>query len=197
MTIRHIVFVKFREDAAPAAVEKFIEEVDRLPSINTEVKNWVSGKTPEPAFHNGKFDWALSCDLDNWDSMDRYMWHEAHLRCGAFVAPAVENMMSYDFELNFCASQDIVTSGPVPAVPPEQGRVPTLRGRRPQEARELLKAAGFQMNAVVNQAPGGVWAAGRVVGVDPESGSDVEEGSTITITVTGDWLMGPDLGDGG
>ncbi|MCC6382548.1 MAG: Dabb family protein [Dehalococcoidia bacterium] len=198
MPIRHVVFVKFLANADPAAIERFIAEVDRLPSLNTEVRNWVSGRSPEPRFHNGDFDWGLSCDLDDWDAMDRYMWHEAHLRTSPFVPDAVDYLLSFDFEHQFAglASQQERTASPEPvAAPPDAApRVPSLRGRRPTEARQILARCGLTMDEDVRPIPGSVWAPGRVVAVEPAVGTPLPRGTSVRVTVTGDWWMRPDLG---
>lgn len=198
MPIRHVVFVKFRADADPAAVERFIVEVDRLPSLNREVRNWLSGRAPEPRFHNGDFDWGLSCDLDDWDAMDRYMWHEGHVRTSPFVRDAVDYLLSFDFEHEFTGSANNLerapASQPVAPLNEAEPRVPPLRGRRPEEAEQVLAGCGLMMEQEVHPVPGSVWAPGRIVAVEPAAGTPVPPGTTVRVTVTGDWWMRPDLG---
>ena len=39
MPIHHVVFLKFRKDAPREATERFIRELNRIPSFNPEVRN--------------------------------------------------------------------------------------------------------------------------------------------------------------
>lgn len=197
MAIRHVVFVKFKKSATPAAVEEFITEVNRLPTINREVRNWVAGVSPEPHFHSGDFDWALSCDLDNWDAMDRYMWHEAHLRTAPYTA-VVEYMMSFDFtnDCDFALGKGIPAplagvQQPPPSVPSGMARVPVVRGRHLEDAKRVLAAAGLAMAPDVEYVNGTVWAPGRIFGSMPEEGAVVPAGSPVRLTVTGDSWVRP------
>jgi len=194
--IRHIVFCKFRGDASEAAIAEFIRECDKLPSINHEVKNWVSGKSVEPRFHSGDFDWALSCDLMDWDAMDRYMWHEGHLRMGPWAAATIEYLQSFDFELEYEAPVKF----PAPPETPETSllpdgmvAVPPVRGHTLEGANRLIVAAGLKQDAETAYLSGGVWAPGRVMASSPETGEVVAVGSSIQLSVTGDWWSKPDF----
>ncbi|MBT4160454.1 MAG: PASTA domain-containing protein [Gammaproteobacteria bacterium] len=194
--IRHIVFCKFKPEASEETIAEFIHECDKLPSINQEIKNWVSGKSTEPRFHSGDFDWALSCDLTDWDAMDRYMWHEAHLRMGPWAQAAIEFLQSFDFELEYEAPTEFPPQAVTPepeAAPGGQIRVPPIRGRSVEDARELIAAAGLVTDQKVETMLGGVWAPGRVMGSSPEAGECVPEGSTVELIVTGEWWSKPDF----
>jgi hypothetical protein len=140
--IRHVVFVKFKAAATAEEIEEFREEVDRLPAYNAEVMNWASGRSVEPRFHSGDFDWGLSVDLADWDAMDRYMWHEGHLRTAAVAATVVDSMISFDFEIEVEVSQGdgSLATERKPAQSLEAGMtvVPELRGRTLENAERLL-----------------------------------------------------------
>jgi hypothetical protein len=197
--IRHIVFCKFKPDAGEAIIAQFIRECDKLPSINREVKNWVSGPSPEPRFHSGDFDWALSCDLEDWDAMDRYMWHEAHLRMGPWAAEAIEFLQSFDFEVDYQAPPDFpeaehpVNDGQPQDLPTGQLALPNVRGRTTEEATRLLIEAGLTVSPETEDVLGSVWAPGRVNGTDPNPGVPVDLGTTVTLIVSGPWWSKPHL----
>jgi hypothetical protein len=201
MTIRHVVFLKFKATATAAEIQEFITEVDRLPSVNREVRNWCSGRSVEPRFHSGDFDWALSCDLDDWDAMDRYMWHEAHLRTAPYAANTVDFMISFDFTLDcdYAAGRGVPAPlGGVPSpppTPPPSGmvRVPIVRGRSLDDARRVLTAAGLAVSADVERVTGTVWAPNRIWACAPEEGTVVAHGVTVHLTATGDWWARPAL----
>ena len=195
--IRHIVFCKFKPDAGEETIAEFIRECDKLPSINHEVKNWVSGRSPEPRFHSGDFDWALSCDLADWDAMDRYMWHEAHLRMGPWAAEAIEFLQSFDFELDYRAPPDFPEAQPTAdqsqTLPSGQVALPNVRGRTTEEATRLLIEAGLTVSPETEDVLGSVWAPGRVNGTHPAPGAPVDLGTTVTLIVSGHWWSKPDL----
>jgi serine/threonine-protein kinase len=67
----------------------------------------------------------------------------------------------------------VVSSGP-PLV-----EVPALRGRQVDEARRILVDAGFEVR--VERLLGGVF--GTVHSTDPEAGSEVPKGSTVTVRI--------------
>lgn len=195
--IRHVVFVKFRADAVPDAIERFLTEVNKLPLMNREVRNWVTGRTASPRFHSGDFDWALSCDLADAAAMERYMSHEGHLRMIDFLSP-VEHMMSYDWEIEYRAPDSdpaAATAAAEPVSPPVPARgpvkVPEIRGQRLERACEMLAAAGVGVADDIESVLGSVWAPGRVLAADPAPGTMVSRETALHLTVTGDWLCAP------
>lgn len=196
MAIQHVVFVKFRKHASKADLDRFVEECNRLPAINREVKKWVAGFAPTPRFHSGDFDWGLSCELADWAAMDRYMWHEAHLRMGIFARAAVDYLLSFDFEDDYRAPETFMEPAALTAAPTTpQGklRIPVVRGRQLDDARRLLSDAGLHAEEQVEEVLGAVWAPGRVSGSEPEQGSVVAPGSTVKLSVTGEWWSRPEI----
>ena len=191
--IRHIVFVKFKSAAAPEQIEEFRQEVDRLPAYNAEVMNWASGRSVEPRFHSGDFDWGLSVDLKDWDAMDRYMWHEGHLRTAAVAATVVDSMISFDFEIEVEVSQGdgSLATERKPAQSLEAGMtvVPELRGRTLENAERLLGDRKLRIAEPPNEIEGHVWAPGRVLATEPAAGEAVPEGSSVGLTIASGWTV--------
>lgn len=197
MAIHHIVFVKFKKDAKKKDIDRVVAELNKLPERNREIKNWITGFSPEPRFHNGDFDWGLACDLEDWDAMDRYMYHEAHISAGPILKPLAEYWLSFDFEIEYAAprrfpAQPREKKPRQPRLPEGKVRVPWVRGRRLEHARKTLEEAGLKVGKVT-EAIGGVWAAGRVTAQDPDKASVVDRGTPINLTISGKFWMAPKL----
>ncbi|HTO00927.1 MAG TPA: Stk1 family PASTA domain-containing Ser/Thr kinase, partial [Microthrixaceae bacterium] len=71
----------------------------------------------------------------------------------------------------------VVSSGP------EQVRVPTVTGQNESGATETLKAAKFNVDVKFEPVSSGDPNIGRVISQDPPGGTNVDTGSTVTITV--------------
>lgn len=198
MAIRHVVFVKFKTSATPAEIEQFATEVNRIPAANREVHNWFSGRAPEPRFYSGDFDWALSGDLDDWDAMDRYAWHPAHLRLGPYTG-VIDYMIAFDFtnDCDFAQGKNIPAPPEVPPlpgpVPAGMARVPVLRSHDVKDAKRLIGAAGLTVAAEIDYVNGSVFASGRVIGSVPDEGEVVAVGSPVRLTVAGNSWVRPAL----
>lgn len=198
MAIHHVVFIKFKADAAKDKVRRFIRELNKLPELNREVKNWISGYSPEPRFHNGDFDYGLACDLADWDAMNRYMYHEGHLRTAPFAEPVFDYSMSFDFQTDFVQPKRYPPKKAVRRrgrkIPAAQARVPLLFGHHTEGAKKVLAAAGLTPGRVETQQHKlGLWAPGWAIGQSLEAGSIVPKGSTVDIFVTGEHWVKPQL----
>lgn len=198
MAIHHVVFIKFKPEAAQAEIDRFIEELNRLPDYNREVRNWKSGFAPEPRFHSGDFDYGLACDLADWDAMDRYMHHEGHLRMGPFAQGVFAHSLSFDFVTEFEQPERYPHPAPAretaPGPAPGQVTVPALVGRRREQALGMLEEAGLAAGRMTTSTEGlALWAPGRVIVQQPGAGSVVARGSAVDLGVTGEFWMKPEL----
>jgi len=63
---------------------------------------------------------------------------------------------------------------------PELFEVPSVRGKRTSEAREILRDAGFKVKVVRSSLYAGI---GYVVSVSPSAGTPVPRGTEVTITI--------------
>ena len=194
MAIHHVVFLKFKTDAKKADIDLFVEELNKIPEMNREVKNWISGYSPEPKFHSGDFDFGMAGDLEDWDAMDRYMYHESHMRMVAFT-DVVDYMLSFDFETDYAAPKRFparkkVPKPRLPRLSKGNVRVPMVSGRQLKDAARVLEEVGLKVGSV-EEMIGHVWAQGRVAGQVPDSGTVVEKGSSVDLTVTGEYWMKP------
>jgi hypothetical protein len=200
--IRHIVMLKFKADADPAKIDLFIEEVKKLSHLNREVRDYSHGKVVHTRFHSGDFDFANCCDIDSYEAMERYMSHWSHLRMTPFLPDILENMMSFDWEIDYHgpAFDDALAAEEAEREKarvlkvhehPAKAYVPEVRGQTRERALEMCAAAGVKLSADEEEIIGSVWAPNRIMFVTPDAGTEVPKGSEIRIGITGNWLTGP------
>ena len=200
--IRHVVMIKFKEDADPAAIGIFIEEVKKLPHLNREIRDYSHGMCVNPRFHSGDFDFANCCDIDNYEAMERYMSHWAHLRMTPFLPDILENMISFDWEIDYhgpafdealAAEEARKEKARVLKLheDPAKAYVPEIRGQTRARAGEMCQAVGLRLDAQEDEIIGSVWAPDRIMFQTPEPGAEVARNAEVKIGVTGDWLTGP------
>ena len=205
--IRHVVMIKFKQDADPKAIETFLEEVKKLPHLNREVRDYSHGMCIKTRYHSGDFDFANCCDIDSYEAMDRYMSHWAHLRMTPFLPDILENMISFDWEIDYegpafdpalAAEEAAKEKARVIRLHDEPGKawVPEVRGQTRARAREMCAAVGLELSGKEEEIIGSVWAPDRIMFQSPEPGSEVAKGSGVDIGITGDWLTGPAVPEG-
>jgi len=204
--IRHVVMIKFKENAKPEHIDTFITEIKKLPHLNKEIRDYSHGFcVKEPRFHSGDFDFANCCDIDSYEAMERYMSHWAHLRMTPFLPDILENMISFDWEIDYvgpsfdeaAAREEAVREkARVVQAHPDPGLayVPEIRGTSIATATARLAEVGLALGAV-EEILGSVWAPDRIMMMSPDPGTEVPKGSQVAVSVTGDWLCGPQTVD--
>ena len=200
--IRHVVMIKFKQDAPQEKIDIFLEEVKKLPHLNKEIRDYSHGLVMAKRYHSGDFDFANCCDIDSYEAMDRYMSHWAHLRMTPFLPDILENMISFDWEIDYvgpafdeAAAREeadkerarVIRRHPDPAM----AYVPEIRGQQKARAREMLAEVGLVLDEAVDEVIGSVWAPDRIMFTTPEVDTEVPKGTSVKIGITGDWLTGP------
>jgi beta-lactam-binding protein with PASTA domain len=77
---------------------------------------------------------------------------------------------------------------------PELAYVPEIRGKGLEKAREMQATVGLELGAT-EEVIGSVWAPDRIMAVQPEVGTELKKGEKVAVSVTGDWLCGPQTVD--
>ena len=205
--IRHVVMIKFKKDADPAKIDLFLHELKKLPHLNREVRDYSHGMVVEPRYHSGDFDFANCRDIDSYEAMERYMSHWAHLRMTPFLPDILENMMSFDWEIDYrgpafdekLAAEEAVKEKARVLVlhdDPARAYVPELRGQTRERAKEMLEMVGLNLAADEEEIIGSVWAPNRIMFQSPDHGAEVDKGAEVRIGITGNWLTGPAVPEG-
>jgi hypothetical protein len=205
--IRHVVMIKFKKDAPQEKIDTFLHEVKKLSHLNREIRDYSHGLcVREPRYHSGDFDFANCCDIDNYEAMERYMSHWAHLRMTPFLPDILENMISFDWEIDYhgpafdeAAAAEEAEKEKARVLPihpdPAKAYVPELRGRTKAQALEMLAKVGLELGQV-DEIIGSVWAPDRIMFVTPDVNTEVAKGSKVAIGITGNWLTGPAVPEG-
>lgn len=201
--IRHVVMIKFKQDARQEDIDRFMVEMKKLPHLNREVRDYSHGFCVNPRFHSGDFDFANCCDIDSYEAMERYMSHWAHLRMTPYLPDILENMISFDWEIDYhgpafdaAAAAEEAKKEAARVLPvhdaPAKAYVPEIRGQTVARAREMLSLVGLELDEDIDWIMGSVWAPDRIMQCEPEQGSVVDKGTRVKLGVTGDWLCGPE-----
>ena len=205
--IRHVVMLKFKKDADPQKIDTFIEEVKKLSHLNREVRDYSHGMVLKTRFHSGDFDFANCCDIDSYEAMERYMSHWAHLRMTPFLPDILENMLSFDWEIDYHGPEFDEKLAAEEAEKekarvlkfhdhPAKAYVPEVRGQTRERAKEMLGAVGLTLSDDEEEIIGSVWAPNRIMFQTPDPDTVVEKGAEVKIGITGDWLTGPAVPEG-
>lgn len=205
--IRHVVMLKFKKDADPQKIDTFIEEVKKLSHLNREVRDYSHGMVVKTRFHSGDFDFANCCDIDSYEAMERYMSHWAHLRMTPFLPDILENMLSFDWEIDYHGPEFDEKLAAEEAEKekarvlkfhddPAKAYVPEVRGQTRERAKEMLGAVGLTLSDDEEEIIGSVWAPNRIMFQTPDPDTVVEKGAEVKIGITGDWLTGPAVPEG-
>ncbi len=98
--IRHIVLFKWKADAPKAAVNRFIEELNKLPAQNRDVSDWNTGpEIAPPVFGGGSFDYGLACLLEDRAAVERYRDHPWHQHLAAMLPEVLGTAAAFDFNI--------------------------------------------------------------------------------------------------
>lgn len=205
--IRHVVMIKFKKDAKQEQIDRFIEEVKKLPHLNKEIRDYSHGMVVKTRYHSGDFDFANCCDIDSYEMMERYMSHWAHLRMTPFLPDILENMISFDWDVDYwgppfdeAAAREEAEKEKKRVLPvhqnPSKAYVPEIRGQTRERAKEMCETVGLVLCHDEEEIIGSVWAPNRTMFVTPEVGTEVDKGTIVKIGITGDWLTGPALPEG-
>lgn len=205
--IRHVVMLKFKKDADPQKIDTFIEEVKKLSHLNREVRDYSHGMVVKTRFHSGDFDFANCCDIDSYEAMERYMSHWAHLRMTPFLPDILENMLSFDWEIDYHGPEFDEKLAAEEAEKekarvlkfhddPAKAYVPEVRGQTRERAKEMLGAVGLTLSDDEEEIIGSVWAPNRIMFQTPDPDTVVEKGAEVKIGITGDWLTAPAVPEG-
>jgi hypothetical protein len=200
--IRHVVMIKFKKDAPQDKIDLFLHEVKKLSHLNREIRDYSHGLCVKKRYHSGDFDFANCCDIDSYEAMDRYMSHWGHLRMTPFLPDILENMISFDWEIDYrgpefdeklAAEESEKEKKRVLPMHknPAKAYVPEIRGQTRERAREMLGTVGLVLSGDEDEIIGSVWAPNRIMFVTPEVGTEVDKGTKIRIGITGTWLTGP------
>jgi hypothetical protein len=95
--VRHVVHLKFKKDAEPAAVQKVIAEFAKLkakiPTI--ESLEWGKDVSPEKLSKGFTHCWVLSFKTEA--DRDAYLKHPDHVAFATVLKPVLEEVLVVDF----------------------------------------------------------------------------------------------------
>ena len=94
--VKHVVFFKFKKDAAESAIVEVIEDLRALPGVISEIKEFMVGR--DVVHSERSCDMALISAFDNLDALNRYAVHPAHQAVVQKLKKICESIPIVDFE---------------------------------------------------------------------------------------------------
>ncbi|HZV09912.1 MAG TPA: Dabb family protein, partial [Novosphingobium sp.] len=188
--IRHVVMIKFKKDAPQDKIDLFLTELKKLPHQNKEIRDYSHGLCVKTRYHSGDFDFANCCDIDSYEAMERYMSHWAHLRMTPYLPDILENLLSFDWEIDYhgpafdeaAAKEEAVKEAArvlPPHADPAKAFVPEIRGQTRERAKEMLDTVGLVLAPEEEEIIGSCWAPNRIMFTSPDVGSEVDKGTVV------------------
>lgn len=97
MSIRHVVLFSFKPDTDEAVVRRIIGELNALPGIIDEIRDWSIREDLGKRDHSSRF--ILTAVFDTMDALNRYLPHPAHMRVVEQAIPLISKLAEHDHEV--------------------------------------------------------------------------------------------------
>ena len=95
--LKHAVFLKFKDDADPAAIKTVEEGFAALPSKIDSIKGFEWGLNNSPEGKNDEFTHAFMVTFDSEDGRKEYLPHPDHLAFVEVLKPVLDKVRVLDF----------------------------------------------------------------------------------------------------
>ena len=95
--LQHAVFFKFKDDAAPEAVQGVEDAFAALPSKIDSIKSFEWGKNNSPERHDAGFTHCFMVTFDSEDGRETYLPHPAHHEFVELLKPVLDKVRVLDF----------------------------------------------------------------------------------------------------
>lgn len=95
--IKHVVFMKFKEESTEAEIKDLETSLGGLPAKIPEIKQYEFGRD---VIHSERsYDFCLVSAFENLDAMKRYQVHPDHVVVLNKVLKLTSSILAVDFEL--------------------------------------------------------------------------------------------------
>lgn len=95
--IKHVVFMKFKEESTEAEIKDLEVSLGGLPAKIPEIKQYEFGR--DVVHSERSYDFCLVSAFENLDSMKRYQVHPDHVVVLNKVLKLTSSVLAVDFEL--------------------------------------------------------------------------------------------------
>ncbi len=96
MAIRHVVLFSFKPTADPNVIRQLIDELNALPTVIAEIKDWAIKEDAGQRDYSAQF--ALIATFDSMEAVAKYLAHPAHVRVVDKALPLVDHLLEHDHE---------------------------------------------------------------------------------------------------
>ncbi len=95
--LKHVVFLKFKQNVPDSAIGEIEKGLSELPGIIPEIKEFQSGR--DVVRSERSYDFALVSAFENLEAMRRYQVHPAHQNVVAKIKESCDSTLIVDFEI--------------------------------------------------------------------------------------------------
>ncbi len=95
--LRHVVFFKFKDDAAEKDVQAVVDAFSKLPAKIDTIKAYESGTNNSPERHDAGFTHAFMVTFDSEQGRETYLKHEDHDAFVEVLKPVLDKVRVIDF----------------------------------------------------------------------------------------------------
>ncbi len=95
MALKHVVFIKFKDDIREEEISKLEELLGKLPDVIPEIKLYEFGR--DVIRSERSYDFALISEFENLESLSSYQKHPEHVKVLELVKEIAESIVAVDF----------------------------------------------------------------------------------------------------
>lgn len=96
--IRHVVLFNYAADVTESQVQNIIDELNRLPSLISEIRDWQIAE--DQGQRSGSFRFALIAHFEDMAAVERYLNHPEHVRVIEKAGPLLSDLAEHDHEVS-------------------------------------------------------------------------------------------------
>ncbi len=94
--IKHLVLIRFREDAGSAAIDAIVAGLNGLPALISEIRSFQVGR--DLLRTERSYDLALVADFADLAALERYQLHPEHQKVVTLIKQAASSVVAVDYE---------------------------------------------------------------------------------------------------
>ncbi len=95
MALKHVVFIKFKDDVRDEEISELENLLGKLPSVISEIRAYEFGR--DVVRSERSYDFALVSEFEDLESLSRYQKHPEHVKVLELVKKIADSIIAVDF----------------------------------------------------------------------------------------------------